>query len=485
MNGTLRQVVVAAISVTMALSAPSRVPASQESGGSDVPERVADHEDRTALTLTVYSGGFVLVDDVRRVSLPAGRARLVFEDVATTLQPQTAHLRATDLRVLSQNYRFDLLDPDSLLQRFVGQRVTLVFRDTEDGDTVYRRQEATLLSARGGGVWRIGERIAVDPEYSHLEFDPEGVELRARPAMAWEVESGGGESRLTASYLADSVGWEADYVLSVVDGDDGPSASLVGWVTVDNRSGIDFPDASLRFVAGDVRRVTSAPAEPRRERVQAMAMQEADTVSRQSLSAYHIYTYDRPVDLRDGEQKQVRLLEGGGVEIEPVYRVSTRPGLFLSPEDEAVEPPVQYLLRLRNAESRGLGMPLPAGVVRAYRVDGGESRFIGEDRIQHTPVEETLTVDLGLAFDVVAERRQTEFRRIADDVHLSAQEVELRNHGAEEITVEVVERFGGSWELLESSHPPERRDAFSATFRVPVLAEGAAVLSYRVRVENR
>ena len=270
-----------------------------------------------------------------------------------------------------------------------------------------------------------------------------------------------------------------------IDAEGGEKGALQGWVTVDNRSGTGFKDAQLQLVAGDVHR---APAEVQfaiagRKRAMASAVQE---MRQESLFEYHLYTLPRPTTLKQNQTKQVRLLDASGVALSRSYRVRGQGGYYYNPWRPAdPKEKVQVLMSFENRESSGLGLPLPKGVVRVYLRDAaGRPQFVGEDRIDHTPKDERVELLLGNAFDIVAERRQTEFDKISNRVTESAFEIVLRNHKDEAIEVEVIEPLGGDWTMLDHSHPFEKTSDFEARFVIPVAADGDAKLTYRVRVRH-
>lgn len=468
------------VALVVGLTAPSSGVTGVALAVDDVLE--STEADRIGLGLTVYGGGFAVVSEERRVELPPEEQVVRFLDVPEAVEPASLILAAADVEILEQGYRYDLLEPGRLIEEFVGREITLVFRETEGGDTVVRRQRAVLLSKEGGGVWRIGDRIVVGPPTSTYELDrlPAGLELR--PTLVWRLRSDGGTRRLSATYVTGRIGWSADYALVV--GDDGETASLTGWATVDNRSGVAYRNVALELVAGDVRR---AGAGPRQRGVEAMAMRAAAAPDLQesSFGAYHLYTLGRRVTIRDRETQQFRLVGGEGIPVRERYRVESSAATFRRRQGGPREQPVLYSVIFDNREAAGLGEPLPAGTVRVLRADGGRHRLLGENRIGHTPVDEEVSLELGTAFDVVAERRQTEYSRISDHVWESAYEVQVRNHRERAVEVTVREHFGGDWEILDASGTFDRVDAFTADFVLDVPADGATVLTYRVRVRDR
>lgn len=454
--------------------------AAATAGAAEPPVLVSQQEaaGRT-LSLTVYNVGRALVRDARRVKLPAGEASLEFRDIAARVMPETVAVSGEGITVIEQNYEYDLLSPQTLLAKYLNKEATLVVEEPGEApaQVLLRRVTGRLLSVEDGTVWRIGSDIVMNPAYRNLAFPELPATLRDRPTLVWLIESSAaGERRLEATYLTEGMTWKADYVLSL-DGE-GNRAGLLGWITVDNESGASFPDATLQLVAGDVHLAPS----PRAGFAETMMMKTAQVpVEEESFAEYHLYTVPRPTTLKERQKKQIAFLEKNGIAVGRRYVVEGSAGLFRGRID-VQRHDVRVEIDLANRAANQLGVPLPAGTLRMYQKDRrGAAQFVGEDTIRHTPVDETVTMTMGNAFDLVAERRQTDYRRF-DSVSESAFEVTIRNHKETAVTVTVRERIGGDWEMLSNSHPFTKESAFGVSFQVPVEAKGAATLKYRVRV---
>lgn len=432
------------------------------------------------LSLTVYNVGRALVRDARPVTLPAGTVALEYRDIAARVMPQTVSVQGGTLTVLEQNYEYDLLSPQTLLAKFLGRTVTLVVDEPgrEPGQIVRREVPATLISLENGTVWRMGDRIVTDPPYRQLVFDSVPGNLRERPTLVWLLDAArAGEQRLEVTYLTGGMSWQADYVLTL--GERGDRGALQGWVTLDNTSGADYPEATLQLVAGDVHVIQERLV--RDDVMMQRAVAAAPQMVEESFAEYHLYTLQRPTTVKDRQKKQVSLLEADGIAVARRYLVEAPAFWFRAPIGPQKQD-VKVQVEMENRQGNRLGMPLAGGVVRLYQRDRrGTAQFVGEDRIGHTPRDEKVTLTMGKAFDVVAERRQAEFRRLADSLSESAFEVVLRNHKDEAITVEVREAVGGDWEMLSHSHSFEKLSAFGVVFAVPVPARGEATVRYRVR----
>jgi hypothetical protein len=446
--------------------------------------RVSEAADRKAVSITVYNSDFGLVREVRSLTgLPSGQVALEFRGVASTIQPQTVAVKALgkagDLRVLEQNYRYDLLTPETLLEKYVGRNVR-----------AYRYHEATgkedvvdarLLSVANGAILQIGQELTFNYP-GRLGFSELPPNLIAKPTLVWLVESRAREQSIEVSYLAQSLSWSADYVL-VLDEKE-TRADLVGWVTLVNNSGASYQNAALKLVAGDVNRVVENANDMRLEkRMRAMAA-SAPAFREEGLLEYHLYTLDRPTDVLDREQKQVTLLEATGLGIEKKLIFFGQQYWYQGRYGELVKnQKVSVYLDFQNSATNKLGLPLPKGTVRVYKADKSQAKqFVGEDAIDHTPRDEKVRIKAGEAFDVVADRKQKSWSSLGNCSSESAWVIELRNHKDEDVRVEVREPAGGDWKIVSSSHPAERDDASSFHFDVSVPKRGKAELAYTVRV---
>jgi len=460
----------------------------QEAASTRMETSTTNLNDQTDLGLTIYNSNIALVRDARQLSLPGGTFRLKFMDIAATVNPATVHFRSLNepekLGVVEQNYEYDLLEPAKLLHKYVGKEVTLVRSYMENGTTKREEIKATLLADNNGPVWKIGNDIVTGIYSDGYRFPEVPGNLFERPTLLMTLEnSGSRKQQVEASYLAGNLSWNSDYVLTV--GRDDKAADLDGWVTIVNNSGTAFHNAKLQLVAGELNRL---PAGSAGALLEDRAMLSKNAAARQftqeNFSEYHLYSLGRKTSVEDKETKQISLLNASGVPVEKIFIVngqnfyyhnSYNPG---SPLKDAV---IVYY-KFKNDQKSGLGMPLPAGNVRVYQKDSrGGILFTGEDRIDHTPKDESLSIHIGSAFDVVSERKQTDYKRLSDRLWEMEFEITLRNHKDSPITVEVNEPIGGDWEMLSSSYKYTKTAAWAAQFRVPVEKNGTSVLRYRIR----
>jgi hypothetical protein len=431
---------------------------------------------RRGVDVTVYNQDLALVRETRAMEMPEGEFRIEFRDVPARINPVTLLVTAGDkgrFELLEQNYEFDLMSRERILEKYVGRDIAWI---QEDGERI----QGTLLGMSGGPVFRVGGEVVFDVP-GRLALPTLPANLRDRPTLAWLARSARrGATEIEASYVTNGMSWQADYVLQLDEA--GQRADLQAWVSVDNRSGGSFEGARLLLVAGDVNQARPEPQIM-------MGMERAMKVSadggfvQESLYDYHLYTLQRPTTLLDNQIKQIALFDASGLKVERHYRLSGQSHYFRGMGRLEDKPAVEVSYSWENSAKNAVGKPLPAGVVRVYgRSSAGGRQLLGEDRIDHTPVDETIDLRIGNAFDIKAERVRTDSRKLAEDLYRHSFAITLRNHKAEAVVVEVIEPVGGFWEINASSLPARKVDASTIAFAVPVAAGGQTVLTYTVDV---
>jgi hypothetical protein len=453
-------------------------------------EQTTTARDRQSVNITVYNSNLGLVRETRRLTLPSGRIALRFADVTAQIRPETVHLLSltapSALRILEQNYQYDLLNPAKLLDKFVGREITLVLRRYQNNTESFEPVQATLLSNNGGQVWRINGQIVINPtNISEMRFPDLPKNLVATPTLVWDIENTNTATQtVEASYLTNGMNWRSDYVL-LINADD-TKGDLQGWVTLTNASGATFEDARLQLVAGDVNRVSEQQNYAIAGAMARKASMEEAQFQEQGFFEYHLYTLQRPATIRDNETKQVSLLEAAGFDVKKEFVLNGQRYYYTGYNNpgQAIKEKVGVYMQFRNSQQNKLGMPLPAGTIRLYKKDDkGNQQFIGEDKIDHTPKDEDVRVKVGDAFDIVAERKQTDFKVLASGhLYEYAYEIKIRNHKDGPVNVIVNEPIGGDWEMVASTFEAKKTAAFAAQFSVPVAKDGEATLSYRVRI---
>jgi hypothetical protein len=453
----------------------------------ELPSTLADQK---SVAVTIYNENLALVKDTRAITLEPGENRLALREVSGRMRPETALLRSLShpgaLTLVEQNFDFDLLSPAKLLEKYVGRTVRIVkTHPTTGAETI---ETATVLAANNGVVLKIGDRVETGLP-GRIVYDGVPANLRDRPTLVTELLSArAGAQTLELSYLSGGLSWKADYVAELNAADN--ALDLNGWVTLTNQSGTAYPNARLQLVAGDVNRVRDefryAAKTNGGVRAEASTVRE---MAQESLFEYHLYTLARPTTIADNQTKQVALLGATGVPVTKELVLQGNDYYYRSSVGGIGQKmKVGVFVQFENREASRLGMPMPKGVVRVYKKDSaGNAQFIGEDNIDHTPKNENVRLKLGDAFDVTADKKQTDFKRRepannASYVFESAYEILLRNAKKEPVTVIVREPVPGDWSMLEETQRHSKVAAGTAEWRVQVPAEGKTTLRYRVLV---
>ena len=437
--------------------------------------------DQTEVAVTIYNANLALVRDRRKVAMLPGEGSLRFGDVAQQIRPETVSLRSISnpgsIQILEQNYEYDLISPSKLMEKYVGKRVRLINFDKDIG---FIEKEADLLSINEGPVYQAdGEIFLGHPGTVVLPEIPEN--LIAKPSLIWLLDNDGADQEIEVTYLTGGVSWNADYVVTLAR--DEKAMDLAGWVTLNNQSGAQYTNAQLKLVAGEVNIARPEPRVPMRGGAAKAEMMAPPPMQEESFAEYHLYTLPRRTTIKENQSKQVSLLTAAAIGVEKIYEFRGNEGFYSQRIPPMKDQKVAVFLKFANKKENNLGMPLPAGVMRVYQEDSeGMLQFSGEDRIQHTPKDEDVRLRLGNAFDVVGERTQLDYSKIADNVFESEFEIKVRNHKESDITVDIVEPMPNDWDILKKSHAFVKKDAHTAVFSVPVAKDGETIVTYRVRV---
>jgi len=453
-----------------------------------------------AVQLTVYNGGFALVRDTRGITLKDGVNSIEVADVAAKIDPTSVLFKTltapNSVSILEQNYQYDLISPDNILNKSVGQRVT--FTSFDSNGKPYT-QNGVLLAppANGGVVIKMDDgSVALQPQGQvSLQKMPDG--LHPKPTLNWLLESDrAGDQDAQISYITDGIGWKADYV-ALVNKDD-TALDLTGWVTLDNKCGATYSDAKLTLMAGDVRRVQPQMARPMMGYKTDSSIAMESQFEEKSFFEYHMYTMERPTTIRDNETKQLSLLSASGAAINKEMIYDGRKQWWSSwwydgrtdfnPNgggyDTSNDHKVNVVLEVKNSKENHMGMPLPKGRIRVYKIDDtGAQQFVGEDSIDHTPKDEKIRLYVGDAFDVVGDYKRTNIKMI--DIHAIEEtfQVNVRNHKETAVVVKVVDHVYSDWKVTESSDKFTKKDAHTIEFPVKVPANGETVVTYTIRTK--
>jgi len=444
--------------------------------------------------------GYAVVRHERQLALEKGRNLVRFSDVAALIDPTTVSFESlTDpagTSVVEQNFQFDLVSTQKLLERYVDRRIAV---DQVRGTGV-ESFAGTLLSTRGGLTLRRDDgSVQLLPHNAGIRLPELPGGLITRPTLVWDVSArNSGAHRSRVSYQTTGIAWWADYNLKYSEGANTAACALdIGaWVSILNQSGATYADAKLKLVAGDVQRATHTAQLPSSVAAKRAMVQEdrAAGFEQKAFFEYHLYTLGRPTTLPDNSTKQIELFPvARGVPCEktlvyygaaPVYGFGPHPVTDRNLGTQ-MNRKVDVYLGFRNSKGNHMGRPLPAGRMRVSKLDPADAtlEFIGEDAIDHTPENEEVRVKLGSAFDVVGERRQVNFRVDTSRRTMTEEiEVKLRNHKKEAVTVIVKENLYRwiNWEILQKTHAFEKHDSRTVHFPLKVAAGGETVLRYTV-----
>jgi hypothetical protein len=480
---------------------------------STCPSTASETGERTSVDLTVYNEDLSLVREVRNLDLRRGTSTIVLDQIPSTIDGSSIHFKSRTnpraVRVLEQNYQYDLVHQAKILEKYLGREIQFV-RVNPETDQEYA-VSGTLLStgylpqpsygaspgnyiATGGMVAEIGGKIEINPVGRVILPElPGGLILR--PQLEWLMESSQeGTHEAEISYLAGQISWLCDYV-AVLSSDD-RELGLTGWVTLTNNSGTSFADAGLKLVAGDVNVVRNRIGVRSQTAEKGLMAQSEQQFEQTDLFEFKLYTLNRRTDLQTNETKQIELISGNEV---PATKVLIYDGLAdqwrswyrnssyrsHSSLGQQSNPKVGVYMTFRNSTESGLGLPLPKGRVRVYKEDeDGKEQFVGEDLIDHTAKDEEVRLYLGNAFDIVGERVQKDFRSFGSgEVVEETVQIKVRNHKKEEVEVMVHEHpwRWGEWEIVKSDAEWEKVDQSTLRFPVKVSKDGEKVITYTIR----
>lgn len=447
--------------------------------------------DQQSVAVTIYNGDLALIKDQRKLKINNGIIDLALRDVSAQIRPETALLRsishAGSFSTLEQNFDFDLLTPQKLLEKYVGKTVSIVKIHPTTG--LETTEVATVLSANNGVVLKIGNRIETGIP-GRIVYDNVPENLRDRPTLVTKLNNKiAAEQTLELSYLTGGLGWKADYVAELNPKED--SIDLSGWVTLSNTSGASYKNAKLQLVAGDVNRVQEHFPRAMSMRKNAdMVAEAAVPMAEESLLEYHLYTLDRPTTISENQTKQVALLSAANVPARKELVLRGADYYYQSSYGEiGTKIKVGVFVEFDNKEAAKLGIPLPKGIIRVYKKDNaGNAQFVGEDNIDHTPKNEVVRLKLGESFDVTADKKQTSFKVLPNpqkghSAYESAYEITLKNAKKEKMTVVIQEPISGDWTITAENQPHKKVNSHLAVWKVDVPAESSATLNYKAIVK--
>ncbi|MEE9429686.1 MAG: DUF4139 domain-containing protein [Melioribacteraceae bacterium] len=440
---------------------------------------IAQEYNQKKLAVTVYNSNLGVVKDVRELNIKSGNSKISITDVAKLIDPTSVHIKL-DGQVIEQNYQYDLVNLTKILRKYIDRDVQLFNENNEliEGKLLSAVSGQVVLQKKDGGLIMIPTLAKYRISVENL---PDG--LITKPTLVWSVNSNkSGKQDVEISYQTQGMGWHAEYV-AVLNKDD-TKLDLNSWVSVDNNSGTTYKNAKLKLIAGDVNRVQDKNRLYKEDMMQVKATASyaaAPQFEEQSFFEYHIYNLQRPTTLAQNETKQISLFEAQNVKANKKYFFRSGGGYYGHNNSNGK---VNVIVEFDNKESQKLGVPMPKGKVRMYKSDGESIEFVGEDFIDHTPRNETIKLKIGDAFDIIAEERQVEHKKITDRVYEQVQEIKIKNRKKEDVVVEVERHLGYNWEILNTTIDYKKKNSTTVTFQVPIKENKETILNFKVRYVN-
>lgn len=433
--------------------------------------------DRKSVSVTVYNTNLGVIKDLRSLDIKSGTSQIALTDVAQLIDPTSVHIKLKG-EVLEQNYQYDLVGLDKILQKYIDKNIQLVSEkdDFIEGKLLSSNGAQIVLQKKDGGLLMLPSSSKYRISVASL---PEG--LITKPTLLWLVNSkSSGKQDVEVTYQTAGMNWHAEYV-AILDKDD-KQMDLNSWVSIANNSGATYNNANLKLVAGEVNRVLGSGMATRSDNAvqyKASLAQVEQQFKENSFFEYHIYNLQKPTTLAQNETKQISLFEAGNIKVNKKYLYKA--GNYYGDELKKVS----VMIEFENKEDNNLGLPMPKGKVRLYKSDGESVEFIGEDMIDHTPKNEKIKLKIGEAFDVVAEEIQTDSKQITNNVSEQSFKITIKNRKTENVTVDVERNLGLNWDITASSLEYEKKDAQNITFKVPVKKDSETTFTFTVRYTYR
>ncbi len=423
--------------------------------------------------ITIYNDDFAVIRQIRNLEIQKGINQIQITDVAKTIDPTSVHIKF-DGKVLEQNYQYDLVSIMKILSKYINKEINLTGKNIITGKLLSSQSDGIVLQNQDGGLTILTDIKDYKINVGSL---PEG--LITKPTLVWTVDSKKtGKQDIEVSYQARGINWHTEYV-AVLNHND-TKIDLNAWVSIDNKSGATYKDATLKLVAGDVQKYQ--PME-KYYAVQQLKMQETIEDARQfeekQFFEYYIYELQRLSTISDNETKQISLFEASDISIKKKY-------LYKSPNYSIYQGlnqdnKISVIIEFDNSKENKLGIPMPKGLVRMNKSDGKSIEFIGEDMIDHTPKNETIKLKVGDAFDVLANEIEKESIKISDNVREVKYQITLKNRKEEDINIEIERFLGWNWTVLSSTYDYIKKDARTILFNVPVRKNSNSILEFKVR----
>lgn len=452
-------------------------------------EKTTTIQDQTEIAVTIYNNNLALIKDTRNIRLDSNLNKLAWRGVSAKMQSETALLRnltrPAGFHIQEQNFDFDLLTPQKLLEKYTNRRISVIRTNPSTGQET--EEKATVLATNGGVVLKFNNRIETGIP-GRLAFPDVPKNLRDKPTLVATFQNAmTGNQELELSYLTSGLSWQADYVAELNENDS--HLDLNGLVTLTNQSGTTFPKAKLQLVAGDVNRIHQPKIRVQRNLAMSAEMASKPTMTEEALFEYHLYTLQHPTTLAENQTKQVALMSATHIPIEKEFLLQGMNHHFIGPySDISKASKIGAFIEFQN-KGEGLGIPLPKGIIRVYKKDKqGNAQFIGENQIDHTPNNKPVRLKLGNAFDLTASKKQTDFKKLYGKtkntkVFETAHKITLRNAKDKAVTITVVEPIPGDWKILAQSHQHQKTSSGTAEWSISIPGKHKTSLTYRVRTK--
>ena len=441
-------------------------------------EKVIPETEQKNLNVTIYNGNRALIKDTRSIQLENGLNTISFSGVSSQIIPESALLQGVGLKTQEQNFNFDLIDYNSLMEKSVGSQVDIEYIDPATG--VVSNGTAELLAFNGGSpVLKIDNKIETNYP-GRIIFNKVPDNLRAKPTLTVDVfAQNAGIQNVNLSYLTEGLSWRADYVGELNSTED--KLNLNGLVTLTNNSNTDFKNAHLQLVAGDVNIVPINAIMPRKTEGYMLASATVnDAISTEKFSDFYLYTLPQTTDILSKQTKQVALLSGQNVSLKKTYEFNNQFNMYAD-KLENISP--EIFISFDNKKDNGLGVALPKGIIRLYKSDSsGNMLLIGEDRIQHTPNGETVRLKTGKAFDLTADMKRTQYQKLTGkNAFQATYQIILKNGSSNPANVEIMQDFGSSFRISNENIPHFSETSNQVKWIVPVPANGMTTLTYELK----
>ena len=448
-------------------------------------------DDQTDLALTINQNNLSLIKDTRTISLRSGRNQLAFEDISALIKPETVILNSEgndqDFKIMEQSFNYDLLSPKKLLEKYIGRDVKIIRQNPATGEEI--TLVATVLSTHNGSVFRIGNHLETGMPDRILYPDiPEN--LYSKPTLVLDLENNNaGKQTIVLHYLSSGLSWKTDYVAKINPAE--TQINLTAWVTLNNNSGINFNNANIKLVAGNVNQVRNTRFKSQALSRESFAMAEASNVSSAPLMDYQLYSLPNRTSLLNQQAKQVTLFGHSKIPVSKKYRLTGGSHYYRNkfPKIEDKQN-ASVSLQFNNHQSSNLGISLPQGIVRSYKADDNDQlQFVGESRINHTTVDEIVRLDLGNATNIFAEKKQTDFKILSRNANArltteSAYEITIHNTGNNNIDLDIEEPIPGDWQVINESLSHKKMNSATAKWKIRIPAHSKQILRYKVKINH-